>query len=244
MTQEYLQFSDLSALDSSPDAVRTAFKNQFNKTPDGIALNTETYYNAVKPPITEQYSHYCYKVLGPYDFTTDTSEPPQQAVVGSNTAVNNGDTEAEISLTVQGAWTDTTAWSSSITTGMTFSQELTIEGVFKMGMSFSVSATVGQSGSSSVQKSSAATVSVKVPPHSQVTVEMVATMQSETMGFNAPINVSGMFGANFPDRVDGHYFWFLSASQVLPKTSGQITGSIKGTSAFNVHTTIGQATPV
>ncbi|MDY6857355.1 MAG: hypothetical protein SWO11_22155 [Thermodesulfobacteriota bacterium] len=154
--------------------------------------------------------------------------------------MNNGDQEAEISLSVQGAWTDTTGWSSSVTTGMTFSEEFTIEGVFKMGMSFSVSATAGKSGSSSVSKSSSATVTVKVLPKSKVTIQMVATMKKEKMDFKVPIDVSGMFGANFPDRVQGHYFWFLSASELLPKTSGEISGTIEGTAAFDVHTEIGK----
>ena len=64
------------------------------------------------------------------------------------------------------------------------------------------------------------------------------------MDFKAPIDVSGMFGANFPDRVRGHYFWFLSASEILPKTSGEISGTIEGTAAFDVHTDIGAAKPI
>lgn len=244
MIQEYLSFSDLSGLDSSPDAVRAKFQDHFGKKPDGIALNKETYYDAVKPPITEQYSHYCYKTLGEYQFTEDSSEPPQQAIVGSNTAKNEGDTEAEIQLTVAGAWAETTGWSASVTTGMSFSEEFTIEGMFKMGTSFSVSVTAGKSGSETVSKSSSATVTVKIPPKSQVKVEMVATMKKERMDFKAPIAVSGMFGANFPDRVQDAYFWFLSASEILPKTSGEITGTIEGTAAFDVNTHIGQATPI
>lgn len=73
MTQEYLSFSDLAGLDSSPDAVRSKFKDRFGKNHDGISLNHETYYDAVKPRITEQYSHYCYKRLGQYQFTEDSS---------------------------------------------------------------------------------------------------------------------------------------------------------------------------
>jgi hypothetical protein len=244
MIQEYLSFSDLPGLDSSPDAVRNKFKDHFGERPDGIALNKETYYDAVKPPITEQYSHYCYKTLGQYQFTSDSSEPPQQAIVGSNTAVNQGDTEAEIQLAVTGAWSETTGWSTSITTGMSFSTEFSIEGVFKMGTSFSVSVTAGASGSKSVSRSSTATVSVKVPPRSQVKVDMVATMKKENMDFKAPISVSGMFGANFPDRVQGHYFWFLGSTEILPKNSGEITGTIEGAAAFDVHTNIGKAIPI
>jgi len=113
-----------------------------------------------------------------------------------------------------------------------------------MGMSFSVSVTAGKSDSSSVSKSSLATVTVKVPPKSQVEVRMVAMMKKEKMDFKSPIFVSGMFGANFPDRVQGHYFWFRSAPEILPKTSGEISGTIEGTAAFEVYTEIDPATSI
>lgn len=243
MPQEYLTFSDLQGLKSSPDSVREAFQRQFGAQLDGIALNHDTYFNAVRPAITEQYGHYCYKTVRDYNFGASQTEPAQDAVVGSNTAKNHGDTEAEISLTVAGAWTEQTGWSSSVTTGLTFSEEIGIEGVFKMGTSFSVSVMAGKSGSSSVSKSSSADVTVKVPPHSQVTVNMVATMKKERLPFDAPISVTGMFGANFPKQVDGHYFWFSDASNLIPTTHGDITGVIEGTAAFDVHTDIGAATP-
>lgn len=244
MPQEYLSFNDLAGLDSSPNAVREKFKDIFGIQPDGIALNKETYYDAIQPPITEQYGHYCYKKLGQYTFSNDTSNPPENAIVGTNTAYNYGDTEAEISLSVQGQWSETVGWSSSITSGLTFSQEFGIEGIFKMGMSFSVSVTAGRSGSSSTTRTATATVSVKVPPRSKVEVSMVGIMQSESMDYSVPIAVSGMFGANFPKRVNDHYFWFYSAESLLPKTSGVISGTIKGTSVFNVHTEIGKAEPI
>ena len=127
---------------------------------------------------------------------------------------------------------------------MTFSESVTLEGVFQMGMQFNVSATVGQSGSTTVNKGASSTVTVTVPPKSQVKVDMVATMKTETMDFSAPIQVTGMFGANFPDRVQGHYFWFADAGTILPQTSGTLTGKINGTAAFDVQTHINPAQPL
>ena len=242
--QEYLAFDDLQGLDSNPNAVREAFAKEFGENPDGICVNKETYFGAVKPAITERYGHYCYKRLGTYEFTTDDVEPPQQAIVGSNTAINQGDSSATIQLTVNGSWSESTGYSSSVTTGMKFSTELTIEGVFKIGSEFSMSVTAGSSHTSSVSRSASSSVSVQVPPRSKVKVDMVATMKKEKLGFKVPIDVSGMFGANFPDRVKGHYFWFLDARSVLPKTSGEITGVINGTRSFDVHTVIGKAIPL
>ena len=59
------------------------------------------------------------------------------------------------------------------------------------------------------------------------------------MSFTAPIAVQGYFGANFPDRVNGHFFWFADAASALPKTSGTIQGTIRRTSVFNVQTELG-----
>ncbi|AYH48080.1 hypothetical protein [Dickeya fangzhongdai] len=244
MTQEYLLFSDLPALNSSPDAVRERFTEEYGMKPDGIALNNETYYDAVNPPITQQYGHYCYKILGDIQYSEAVSTSSSTAIVGSHTAVNTSNEEAEISLTVDGQWEESTSWSSSITTGMSFSSEIGLEGIFKMGMSFSVSITAGKSGSSSISKSTSTTVTVKVPPKSQIEIQMLATMKQEVMNFNAPIRVSGDFGANFPSPANGHYFNFMAAVITLPQTSGNISGQITGVSAFDVRTQIGEAQPI
>jgi Clostridium epsilon toxin ETX/Bacillus mosquitocidal toxin MTX2 len=244
MPQEYLVWSDLAALNSSPSAVKDAFAAAWGATPDGIALNDTTYYNAVTPAITQQYGHYCYKTLGQIQYAEGVQSTPTQAIVGSNTAYNNSDQPASISLTVDGSWSESTSWSSSVTAGMTFSSEISLEGVFKMGMSFSVSTTVGQSKTTGNVKGSSATVNVTVPPHSMIKVDMVATMKTESMDFSAPIQVSGMMGVNFPDRVQGHYFWFNDVGSLLPQTSGTLTGTVQGTSAFDVQTHIGQAQPI
>ncbi|MCY0910541.1 hypothetical protein [Massilia antarctica] len=237
--QEALSFNDLTYLNSSPSAVRAYFETAYSKNPDGISVNSETYYYAVTPAITAQYGHPCYKTLGPFNYVTNPSAPPTSAIVGSNYAINNGDDPAQVSLTVEGAWSDATSWSSETTTGLTLSSEFTIEGVFKTGASFSVSTTVGQSSSQSTSRSSSSTVTVTVPGRSKRKVSMVGTMSDESMSFTAPIAVQGYFGANFPDRVNGHYFWFADASSALPKTSGTIQGTIRRTSVFNVQTEIG-----
>jgi hypothetical protein len=243
-TQQALSFNDLPALNSSPAAVREKFKSLYQKNPDGICVNNETYFNAVTPAITQQYGHPCYKTLGEFNYVEAASKPPSDAIVGSNYATNDSDEEATISVTVEGAWSQTQSWSSESTTGLSFTEEFTIEGVFKVGTTFNVSTTVGQSKSNTISKTASATVSVSLPPHSRKQITMVAVMQQETLNFTAPISVQGMFGANFPDRVNGHYFWFNDAAQLLPKTSGQIQGSISNTSALHVQTNVGPSEPI
>lgn len=242
--QEALSFNDLEALKSSPPSVKAAFSKIYGKDPDGISVNSETYFKAVTPAITQQYGHPCYKVMGEITYVEAGTSVPSDAIVGSNYAVNNSDEDATISLTVTGAWSETQTWTTSVTTGMQFSESINLEGVFQMGEQFNISTTVGQSSANSVTKTASATVSVVVPAKSKKQVTMVATMQTETMNFSAPIAVQGMFGANFPDRVQGHYFWFADASQVLNATSGTLNGSIKNTAALKVQTNIGATEPI
>ncbi|MBQ4811767.1 ETX/MTX2 family pore-forming toxin [Pseudoalteromonas sp. SMS1] len=247
--QQALQFSDLSALDSSPNAVRDWFKHSFSRnpkevTPDGISVNSETYFNAVTPAITEQYSHPAYKTLGSIDYTQGETTGDTQAVLGSNYAINKSNQEQTITLTVSGAWQESQTTSSSVTSGMSFTAEVSLEGVFKLGSTFSTSITAGESNTNSTTRTSTASATVKVPPNSKIKVTMVGTMKTQTVNFTAPIQVSGMFGANFPDRVSDHYFWFAGVEQVLPKTTGTLSGTIKNTSAFDVQTEIGEAEPL
>ena len=242
--KQALTFSDLDGLDSSPDSVRSRFQSIYGKKPDGIALNSETYFNAVKPAITEQYGHSCYKILGDFTYTEGPAVDQGEIVVGSQTVINNGNQEATMTVNVNGSWTQSTTVSSSVTTGMSFTEEFGIEGIFKLGGSFSMSVTAGTSSTDSKTLGQSASVSVKVPPKSKVQVKMVGQLKQETVSFTAPIRASGIFGANFPDRVQGHYFWFNDAGQVLNKTSGTLSGSVKRASAFDVQTTIDPAEPI
>ncbi len=242
---EKLTFGDLDALDSSPAEVRESFKHHFNNVqPDGLALNDQTYYNAVHPPITEQYGHPCYKHLEQFQFEPEHKGDPEKSIVGIHEAVNNSDKEARISTSVTGSWSETRTWSTSVTTGMTFSASVEIKAIFSIGGEVSVSTTIGHSNSKTLNKSSTSSVEVDVPAHSKKKVKMVATLQKERLNFHAPIRVEGMFGANFPERVRGHYFWFLPANQVLNKTHGEVHGTIEQNSTVHVHTEIGEAEPI
>ena len=249
--QELFTFADLPAVRSSPAAVRQKFQEHYGgANPDGISVNSETYYDAVKPAITEQYGHPCYKALGQINYQPTNGRQPKSAVVGQAYAINKSNKDAEVAVTIQGSWEEATSWSSETTTGLTLSQSFTLEGVFELGSEFSLSTTVGESKSKQEGRSSSVTTTVTVPAMSRARVNLVGTVQEEAMTFTAPIAVQGVFGANFPDRVSpndsepGHYFWFLSAQEVLPQTTGEITGIIKHTSVFDTQTEIGAIEPL
>nr|VFK29225.1 MAG: toxin ETX/toxin MTX2 [Candidatus Kentron sp. MB] len=235
MIREYLLFSDLSGLDSSPSSVRSVFAKRFGEQPDGIALNDKGKYDSVNPPITERYEYWCYKTLGIPVVSREAEHDLPDLVLGRSVAVNNTDHDMETELAVEGVWANTTSWTSSVTSGMSFSAKFTIKDVFEVGGESSISITSGKSGSKSFSRSVVSTVTVKVPPKSQVKVEMVAKLLKQRAIYTVPIDVSGWFGANFPDSVYGHYFHFLSAEYVLPKTSGEVFGTIEYVTAMDVR---------
>ncbi|TKI58206.1 hydralysin-2 [Brevibacillus antibioticus] len=239
--QEKLLFADLPALNSSPESVRQAFKNRYGVNPDGIALNSETYFDAVEPAITERYGHPCYKTVGPFSYSNGASQPPIDEVVSSHTAVNRGKEKATLTLEVQASWMNEQSWSSESTTGLTISTSFGIEGVFQSGLEFSISTTVGESKSETESKTATATVEVTVPAKSKKKITMVGTKLKESMEFTAPIEVTGRFGANFPKKVEDHYYKFTDAALVLNKTTGEIKGTIKNTVIFDVNTEIGES---
>ncbi|MFN3851085.1 MAG: ETX/MTX2 family pore-forming toxin [Spirosomataceae bacterium] len=242
--QELFSFSDLTAVGSSPQDVKSKFASIYGKQPDGISVNNETYFNAVKPAITQQYGHPCYKTVGEIQYQEGGVTSPTDSVIGTAFAVNDSDQESQIQVSVSGSWSDTTTVSYSTTVGLTFSAEISLEGIFKVGESFSIQSTIGQSSSSTQTKSATTTATVTVPPRSKKQVSLVATLQQETINFEVPITASGMFGANFPDRVNGHYFWFNDVNSLLPSVSGTAKGVIKNASAMHTTINIGEATPI
>ncbi|HAS46316.1 MAG TPA: hypothetical protein DCS93_37895 [Microscillaceae bacterium] len=252
MIKEYLTFGDLEGLNSSPASIRSKIASLFsNVTPDGIALNKETYFHAVHPPITEQYNHYCYKTLGTPSFTAGADQGDQNKILATKILDNRGDTAITTTVSFEETITETIGWETSISTGLTFSTSFDVK-IFSIGIEANINVTVGKSGSKTKERKISESVNITIPPKSRVKVTLEGTSGTKVLHMKVPIRVSGHFGANFPhpvaatggDSSDTHYFWFPSASSVLAKTSGEITGTIKDASVFQTHTVVHTPEPI
>nr|BAC79010.1 crystal protein [Bacillus thuringiensis serovar dakota] len=238
--REYLMFNELSALSSSPESVRSRFSSIYGTNPDGIALNNETYFNAVKPPITAQYGYYCYKNVGTVQYVNRPTDINPNVILAQDTLTNNTNEPFTTTITITGSFTNTSTVTSSTTTGFKFTSKLSIKKVFEIGGEVSFSTTIGTSETTTETITVSKSVTVTVPAQSRRTIQLTAKIAKESADFSAPITVDGYFGANFPKRVGpgGHYFWFNPARDVLNTTSGTLRGTVTNVSSFDFQTIV------
>ncbi|MED3088006.1 ETX/MTX2 family pore-forming toxin [Bacillus toyonensis] len=238
--QEYLTFNDLPALGSSPQSVRSRFSSIYGTNPDGIALNNETYFSAVQPPITVQYGHYCYKNVGTVQYVNRPTDINPNVILAQDTLTNNTNEPFTTTITLTGSWTKSSTVTSSTTTGLKITTKLSIKKVFEIGGEVSFSTTIGSSEATSETFTVSKAVTVTVPAQSRRNIQLTAKIARESADFSAPITVDGYFGANFPRRVGpgGHYFWFNPARDVLNATSGTLRGTVTNVSSFDFQTVV------
>lgn len=239
--KEKFSFYDLQSIGSSPAAIKAAFNKALGKDPDGICFNSETYFNAVKPAITEQYGYLCYKEVGTPSYTSLGTQPGGDVVIGSTTAINESDAPANISVEVSGSWNQVTSWKVSQSVGLSFNTSVSFTPLFSVGGAVSYTTSIDQGGSKSSEYSVKYSVSVEVPPRSKKDITVMAKTRKESMGYELPIVIDGDFGANYDKKVDDHYYWFLSADEVLPFTTGIQKGTIDNVTRSEAYAIISQA---
>lgn len=224
--------------------MRQKFKEHFGSLPRGLALNSETYYDAVTPAITDQYGYHCYKVAGNFTYQAPTVSTDDQRVVAVAWAENNTDDAQTMSVSLSGSKAKSTTLTWQRAVGLTISAKVTVKEVFEFGGEISVTETVGEESSTSDEIGVSTTASVNVPPRSKRKVTLVGTHHQESVSFEVHISVSGYFGANFDPRVNGHYYWFLRADLVLPRSSGTIRGTLTHADVYEIHTRFDEAVSI
>lgn len=236
--KELLRFEDLRALGSSTHMVRDWFYKTYGAKA-GISLNYGGVFGAVKPPTTVQYGRWCYKTIGPVKYVGRASNPRSQLILlKRSTIVNNTPQPVRKTIRIDASWEQSISHTTSNTLGLEFSSGVTVAGLFSYNLGFNFQTTTSESKINKRTQSSSQSVTITVPPRSKRTVYLRGTRRIEDARYQAPITVSGWFGANFGKRIRGHYFWFASASRVLPKTTGIVNIIVKGITVVNIHTTV------
>lgn len=250
MAAEPLLFSDLQGLGSSVDSVTKKIEKKFNATPDGFCINDNgtsgAYLYENGTTVCTNYGWWCNKTAGEVTYQDGGTNKGSSTVLGTQIVENASDEEVTQTVTVTGVKTSSTTISSSITTGLELKASFTVTGVFETGVGFNMSTTVGNSQEDSNQWRVGETVTVKVPPNSKVELEIAGTIATSTVGFSFPVELTEgcYFGANFPHRVNDHYFLHVKGKDVLKHTHGTVTGTLTNVTQIDIKAKVSEATPL
>ncbi|NOQ26771.1 MAG: hypothetical protein GQ564_15530 [Bacteroidales bacterium] len=239
---EKLTFSDLEFYNASPSYIRQSFTDYFGTTPDGIAVNNETYYNAVTPAITEQEGNYCYNKV--YSSTIHNQSLSSYSSRVFETYATNGGPSA-VPVTKHLAYTEATGTNWNITAGSSISLEatlgfhipFTVDAESTLTVTGYLEGSTGGSASSAFEFSDDFTVTV--PAYSKQKLSLHFVLADGVADLWWPVNLEGWFGANFPNKVNDHYWWFLNYTG-----SGTMVAHVTDHSSVRAYITIGDVEPL
>ena len=250
VSAEPLRMSDLQGLGTSQSDVINGLTREFGKQPDGFCINGETspggYRYGDGTTICQHYGWWCNKTAGQISYYHQGVSQGPTVVLGSATLYNTSNQTVQQTAAIAGTKTSTTSHSSSITAGMSWESSFQLMGTFSTGIGFNISTTVGQSSSKEESWQISQSVTVAVPPYSQIKVELTGVMTEATMGFSMPIEVASncYVGANFPSQVNGHYFWAAGGRGLFNRTSGTVSGEIRNATQMDLQLRVGPVEPL
>ena len=205
--------------------VEDKYKEWAGVKPDAVHLNDE---------FCENYGWRSYNLLGKVKYY-DVSIVPKTRVTGERILENLTSepytTEVEISITMteSACTTVTSASSVSVGTQITLgSADLGIGSQFSQDFTFSNE--VGSSSCQSIEVRVTDKVSITVPPGAKYIafLEVQWTQLEEQWEIPVKIDPSGLTGAQFPRKVEGHYYWGVSHNSFFtPPFQSQIQGKLK-----------------
>lgn len=231
--QVLTSWKDFQSVFVTKDLVKDAYKKQYdNVTPDDVHLNDDFCF---------RYEWVSYNYLGDIR-NYDVSIKPVANIDAERVLTNNTDNPYKHTVTLSvtrsksaEVWV-TQSSSISVSASLTLgSQELGVQSQFST--SFQVSNEVGSKDSTSTSVTVTDTIDVDVPAHSKITVALEVSWTSRNQKWEIPVNIdpNGRTGAQFPKRVQGHYYWSMGNSALTDrplqsKLSGQLEASydIKG----------------
>lgn len=222
-----MAFEHLQEFGSSPADVRQAFKERYDdKQPDGLSVNSSTYYNSPVPAPTEQYGKKCYLVMprmveiNEDDTLITPSGPPD--TFRTYTTYNNTSLPGHYTLAYHDGWSrqHTINRQSSISLGLTF--EVGLEVVSSVSGTFTYNYTWGETDTDTESTLMQISHTHTVPPYYVQQARESTWSSYQQVDFTRPVRINGWFGANFPRKVNGHWWWFVVEEYLIEAPSRDI----------------------
>jgi len=248
--KEKASYGDIQKLGWSWDWIKHGFNAEFHQRPDHVHLNDQKSGGSTAS-ITEQYGHYFYKWIGQARFTEKNRSEPRGRVVGSQWVRNYGDEEVTTTLTISGTFTESVSIATKTKLGTKVSMKGKIAGA-EVGWEGSIEYESGTTTTKTESYSMTSSIQVRVPARSKRRVDLMVYFTEGGYKFEQPIKFSGWFGAQFSPRVQGHFFWFMSAHDCLSRSphwkpnglEDVILGEVKVGFASDTEAVVGRAEPV
>lgn len=218
-------WDDMIACDMPSAKVTNAYKKKFGLNPGKVHLNDE---------FCKTYGWLSYNLLGKVKYY---NEPPVQksSLSGERFLENKTSqpftTEVQLSTTRTNSATATVTNASSVSVGSQItigSEALGIDTQFSQHFTFSNE--VGSSSTQSTEVTVSDKVTVTVPPGARFRVFLEVLWTQEDKEWEIPVKIDpyGLTGAQFPRRVDGHYYWAVSHNGFFsPPFQSKIQGKLQ-----------------
>ncbi len=94
--------------------------------------------------------------------------------------------------------------------------------------SFTISNSIGSTATQSIATGISDKATITIPPHSKIKVDLEVSWTSIHEDWEMPVEIQGWTGAQFPNRVNGHYYWYSRHEDLFP-TRVPIISNMKGT---------------
>lgn len=217
-------WDDMNACGMSKGKVSDAYQKEFGKKPDEVHLNDD---------FCKKYGWFSYNLLGQTTYT-NVSIIPKADITGERFLENDTSdsitSTVELSRTLSNSATASVTSASSVSVGSTITigaPDLGIGGQFSQN--FSVSNEVGSTSTQSAEVTITDTVSVVVPPGAKYRVYLQVTLETRSEEWEIPVTIDprGWTGAQFPHKVQGHYYWALvHSAEFSPPFQSKIKGKL------------------
>jgi len=222
------KWNDLKQAGVTKNDIFKQYEKVYGVRPQNVHLNEG---------ICNDYHHHCYNVQGKVLFTKKSSQLCT-TVSTQQQFINNSDDLVTQEHTLEGKFTRSATVSVTHSSSFSFGEDISIHSdALGIGTDFSYEFKVKNSIGSESSTSNTITVSdtetVPLPPGHSMNLKLVVEWTKETQEFEIPITISGLTGANFHHKVQGHYYWFLLAPDGLKSS---IRGKVD--CAYDVKTSI------